>query len=69
MVRYICRIATVLLEGDNPATSLVRFISDSGITNLVLGSCSSNCITRYNFMNFDITCSIDIPMFPDVLMS
>ncbi|WOH09194.1 hypothetical protein DCAR_0728649 [Daucus carota subsp. sativus] len=31
---------------DNPATSLVRFISDSGITNLVLGSCSSNCITR-----------------------
>ncbi|KAK1365246.1 U-box domain-containing protein 34-like [Heracleum sosnowskyi] len=41
-------IATVLLEGDNPATSLVKFISDSGITSLVLGSCScsSNCITR-----------------------
>lgn len=38
-------VVTVLLEGDNPAASLVRFISDSGITSLVLGSCSSNCIT------------------------
>ncbi|KAL8119994.1 hypothetical protein AgCh_017213 [Apium graveolens] len=39
-------ISTVLLEGDDPATSLVRFISDSGITTLVLGSSSSNCIIR-----------------------
>ncbi|WOH08947.1 hypothetical protein DCAR_0728398 [Daucus carota subsp. sativus] len=39
-------ITTVLLEGDNPASSLVSFLTDSGITTLVLASSSSNCITR-----------------------
>lgn len=37
---------TLVLEGDNPAAALVRYISDSRITYLVLGSWSSNFITR-----------------------
>lgn len=36
-----------MLEDDDPATGLLRFISESGINCLVLGSCSSNYITRY----------------------
>ncbi|KAL8503003.1 hypothetical protein ACS0TY_021938 [Phlomoides rotata] len=40
------KIATLLLEGDNPAFALLRFISDSGPTSLVLGSCSSNYFVR-----------------------
>ncbi|KAL3825316.1 hypothetical protein ACJIZ3_021345 [Penstemon smallii] len=36
----------VLLEGDNPAFALLRYISDSKQTSLVLGSCSSNYFTR-----------------------
>ncbi|XP_059634806.1 U-box domain-containing protein 34 [Cornus florida] len=45
----MCRprnVETVVLEGDNPAATLLRYISDSGIRSLVLGSCSSNCFTR-----------------------
>lgn len=34
------KVETLLLDGDNPAFSLLRYISDSGATNLVLGSCS-----------------------------
>ncbi|XP_074368378.1 U-box domain-containing protein 34-like [Apium graveolens] len=37
---------TLVLEGDNPAAALVRYISDSRITYLVMGSWSSNFITR-----------------------
>ncbi|XP_057768225.1 U-box domain-containing protein 34 isoform X2 [Salvia miltiorrhiza] len=40
------KIETVLLEGDNPAFALLRYISDSGATSLVLGSCSSNSFAR-----------------------
>lgn len=54
----------MLLEGDDTATSLVRFMSDSGITNLVLGSCYFSCITRYNVVNFDITNSMAYSSFP-----
>ncbi|KAH6761651.1 hypothetical protein C2S52_019084 [Perilla frutescens var. hirtella] len=40
------KIETLLLEGDNPALALLRYISDSGATSLVLGSCSSNYFSR-----------------------
>ncbi|XP_043707385.1 U-box domain-containing protein 34-like [Telopea speciosissima] len=37
---------TLVLEDGNPAAALLRYVSDSGIKSLVLGSSSSNCITR-----------------------
>nr|XP_017242515.1 PREDICTED: U-box domain-containing protein 34 isoform X2 [Daucus carota subsp. sativus] len=37
---------TLVLEGENPAAVLVRYISDSKITYLVLGSWTSNFMTR-----------------------
>ncbi|KAJ1400687.1 Zinc finger, RING/FYVE/PHD-type [Sesbania bispinosa] len=37
---------TLLLEDDNPANALLSFVSESGIQILVLGSDSSNFITR-----------------------
>ncbi|VVA10305.1 PREDICTED: U-box [Prunus dulcis] len=40
------KVETLVLEDDDPATGLLRFISESGINCLVLGSCSSNYITR-----------------------
>ncbi|XP_047945116.1 U-box domain-containing protein 34 isoform X1 [Salvia hispanica] len=40
------KIGTLLLEGDNPASALLRYISDSGATSLVLGSSSSNYFSR-----------------------
>lgn len=43
----LLQMETLVLEGDNPAAALVRYISDSRITYLVLGSWSSNFITRY----------------------
>lgn len=42
---------TLLLEDDNPASALLSFISESGIQILVLGSDSSNFITRYVLLN------------------
>ncbi|KAI5415222.1 U-box domain-containing protein 34 [Lathyrus oleraceus] len=39
-------IETFLLEDDNPANALLSFISESGVQILVLGSDSSNFITR-----------------------
>ncbi|KAK3016819.1 hypothetical protein RJ639_006358 [Escallonia herrerae] len=39
-------IETLVLEGDNPALALVQYVSESEITSLVLGSCSSSCILR-----------------------
>ncbi|KAL3625320.1 hypothetical protein CASFOL_030774 [Castilleja foliolosa] len=40
------QIDTLLLEGDNPAFALLRYITDSRATCLVLGSCSSNYFAR-----------------------
>ncbi|KAL2534309.1 U-box domain-containing protein kinase family protein [Abeliophyllum distichum] len=40
------KMENLLLEGDNPAFALLRYISDSRVTSLVLGSCSSNYFTR-----------------------
>ncbi|XP_021276863.1 U-box domain-containing protein 34-like isoform X2 [Herrania umbratica] len=40
------KMETLVLEDDNPATALLRYISEFGINTLVLGSYSSNCITR-----------------------
>ncbi|KAM7519654.1 hypothetical protein LguiB_018616 [Lonicera macranthoides] len=39
-------VEALLLEGDNPASELLRYISETGIRSLVLGSRSLNCITR-----------------------
>ena len=41
---------TLVLEDDDPATALLRYISESGIKSLVLGSCSSNFVTRYGII-------------------
>lgn len=40
------KMDTLVLEDDNPATGLLRYISESGINTLVLGSYGSNCIPR-----------------------
>ncbi|XP_020549429.1 U-box domain-containing protein 34 isoform X2 [Sesamum indicum] len=40
------KIETLLLEGENPASALLRYISDSRTTSLVLASCSSNYFAR-----------------------
>lgn len=37
----------MVIEDDNPATGLLRYVRESGIDSLVLGSCSSNCFLRY----------------------
>ncbi|KAJ4958826.1 hypothetical protein NE237_025937 [Protea cynaroides] len=39
-------VESLVLEDDNPAAALLRYVSESGIKSLVLGSSSSNCITR-----------------------
>ena len=41
---------TLVLEDDDPAAALLRYISELGITSLVLGSCSSNFIARYGII-------------------
>ncbi|XP_075650817.1 U-box domain-containing protein 34 [Castanea sativa] len=40
------KMETLVLEDDDPAAALLRYISESAITSLVLGSCSSNFIAR-----------------------
>ncbi|XP_024458952.1 U-box domain-containing protein 34 isoform X2 [Populus trichocarpa] len=40
------KVETVVIEDDNPATGLLRYVRESGIDSLVLGSCSSNCFLR-----------------------
>ncbi|KAK1413847.1 hypothetical protein QVD17_29583 [Tagetes erecta] len=40
------KVDTLVVEGDNPASGLVRYTSESGINTLVLGSCSSNWLKR-----------------------
>ncbi|XP_030530038.1 U-box domain-containing protein 34-like [Rhodamnia argentea] len=40
------KVETVVLEADNPAAALLQYVSNSGINNLVLGSCSSNAFGR-----------------------
>ncbi|XVF35067.1 hypothetical protein REPUB_Repub18cG0113000 [Reevesia pubescens] len=40
------KMETLVLEDHNPATGLLRYISEFGINALVLGSYGSNCITR-----------------------
>ncbi|KAK4852877.1 hypothetical protein QYF36_000637 [Acer negundo] len=47
--RKLCKtrkVETLVLEGDNPATALLSYVSEAGINILVLGSCSMNCIMR-----------------------
>ncbi|GFP94220.1 U-box domain-containing protein 34 [Phtheirospermum japonicum] len=46
VLSVVSGINTLLLEGDNPAFALLRYISDSRTTSLVLGSCSSNYFAR-----------------------
>ncbi|KAL9149732.1 hypothetical protein ABFS82_12G124800 [Erythranthe guttata] len=40
------KIETLLLEGDSPAFALLRYMSDSKNTSLVLGSCTSGYFAR-----------------------
>lgn len=40
------KMEKLVLEDDNPATALVKYVSEAGINNLVLGSCSTYCIMR-----------------------
>ncbi|KAF3439635.1 hypothetical protein FNV43_RR17913 [Rhamnella rubrinervis] len=40
------QMETLILDDDDPATALLRYASNSHINSLVLGSCSSNYITR-----------------------
>ncbi|KAI3790042.1 hypothetical protein L2E82_02854 [Cichorium intybus] len=43
------KIETLVVEGDNPSSGLVGYASMSGISSLVLGSCSSNWLRRKLF--------------------
>ncbi|KAE9448809.1 hypothetical protein C3L33_19297, partial [Rhododendron williamsianum] len=38
------KIETLVLEGDNLASALLKYVTDSGVSSLVLGSCSSSFI-------------------------
>lgn len=40
------KIKTLLLEGDNAAFMLLRYVTNSRTTSLVLGACSSNYFSR-----------------------
>nr|GEY59823.1 U-box domain-containing protein 34 isoform X1 [Tanacetum cinerariifolium] len=40
------KIETLVVEGDKPASGLVKYVSESGINTLVLGFSSSNWLTR-----------------------
>ncbi|KAF5481806.1 hypothetical protein F2P56_002428 [Juglans regia] len=40
------KVETLLLEDNDPATALLRYVSESGIKSLVLGSCSLNFVMR-----------------------
>ncbi|XP_031255691.1 U-box domain-containing protein 34 [Pistacia vera] len=40
------KVETLVLEDDNPASALLRYVSAARINNLVLGSCYTNCIVR-----------------------
>lgn len=42
-----CQVETLLLEYDDPAKALLRFIYKSGVNSLVMGSFTSNIFTRY----------------------
>ncbi|KAI4377450.1 hypothetical protein MLD38_015073 [Melastoma candidum] len=47
--RRICKlrkVETVVLEDDDPAKALVTFVTEQGVENLVLGSCSSFSFRR-----------------------
>ncbi|KAH7850735.1 hypothetical protein Vadar_002226 [Vaccinium darrowii] len=39
-------VETLVLEGENPASALLKYINDSVVSSLVLGSCTSSFITR-----------------------
>lgn len=41
----------MLLEDNDPAKALLKYISDSEVECLVLGSCSSSFLTRYLFVS------------------
>ncbi|KAH7852081.1 hypothetical protein Vadar_020371 [Vaccinium darrowii] len=40
------KIETLVLEGDNTASSLLKYVTDSGVSSLVLGSSTSCFLTR-----------------------
>ncbi|KAI8553433.1 hypothetical protein RHMOL_Rhmol05G0015500 [Rhododendron molle] len=40
------KIETLVLEGDNPASVLLKYVTDCGVSSLVLGSCTSCFLTR-----------------------
>lgn len=46
-MQFLLLVETLVLEDDNPATALLRYVSESGIKRLVLGSCFRSCIARY----------------------
>ena len=48
-ILYMLQVETLLLEDDNPATALLRYVSEADIQILVLGTDSPNFITRYVF--------------------
>ncbi|KAG5547149.1 hypothetical protein RHGRI_012986 [Rhododendron griersonianum] len=41
------KIETLVLEGDNPASVLLKYVTDSGVSSLVLGSCTSCFLTSF----------------------
>lgn len=58
--KRLCRareMETLLLVDDNPSTALLRYISESDITSLVLGSSSANCILR-KFKDPDVSSTV-----------
>lgn len=42
----VLQVETLVLEDDNPASALLRYVSEARISSLVLGSCNTNCIMR-----------------------
>lgn len=54
------KVETLLLEDDDPATGLIRCISEFGIDTLVLGSYGSNYIARYALQLFRLLVKLEL---------
>lgn len=49
MLKFL-QMETLVLEGDSPATVLLRYVTDSAVSSLVMGSSSPGYFSRYGQM-------------------
>lgn len=49
MLKFL-QMETLVLEGDSPATVLLRYVTDTAVSSLVMGSSSPGYFSRYGQM-------------------